>query len=122
MSNEFLPNDWQGWLKMALYACIAAIGGMLGYIMRNIDKGEKIKWVRVAVEGFASGFVGVIVLLMCQAIPLGEQWTGVIVGVSGWLGANASIRLLETMVYKKLGINKSAPVEEDHANSNKDVS
>lgn len=101
-----IPEDpW--WWKAIGYAAFAAFGGFMGHIMRTFDKRERIHWGRACVEGIAAGFVGLLVLFVCQAMDLSEQWTGVIVGVSGWLGANASIRMLEQVVFKKLGIENT---------------
>ena len=101
-----MPDDpWSlAWLRAVAYTLFAAFGGVMGHLMRTIDKKERISWGRAFVESAAAAFVGVIVLLICGAMGLSEQWTGVIVGVSGWLGANATIRMLEGMVRKKLGI------------------
>lgn len=85
----------------------------MGHLLRTIDGRQKIKWSHTALKGGAAGFVGLLMLLVCQATNLSEQWTGVIVGVSGWLGASATIRMLESIVLKKLGIEKSAePIRE----------
>lgn len=86
----------------------------MGHLMRTIDSRQKINWSREILEGGAAGFVGLLVLLVCQAMNLSERWTGVVVGVSGWLGANATIRMLESIVLKKLGIEKqpSEPIRE----------
>jgi hypothetical protein len=103
-----IPEDpWSfSWIRAIAYALFAAFGGVMGHLMRSIDKKEKLSWSRAALEGAAAGFVGLLVLLVCGAMELDEHWTGVIVGVSGWLGANATIRLLEGLVHKKLGIEK----------------
>lgn len=99
------PDDLKNWLMIVVYAGFAAIGGFMGYLMRTIDKEDHpISWGRAVIEAIAAGFVGVLVLFVCLALNLSQQWTGVIVGVSGWLGANASIRLLERVVYKKIGM------------------
>jgi hypothetical protein len=95
------------WVKSAAYAVFAALGGLVGHVMRNIESGKKIHVGKAIAEGVAAGFVGLIVLFACQAMGLTEQWTGVIVGVSGWLGASASIKIIEKMVFKKLGITKT---------------
>ena len=100
-------NTISTWLKPALYAAFAALGGVLGHIMRAYDKNERIVVIRASIEGVAAGFVGLMVMLACQALTLNEQWTGVCVGVCGWLGATATIRLLESVVYKKLGLRRS---------------
>jgi hypothetical protein len=102
-----LPDDsWSfaWWIRASAYTLFAAFGGVMGQLMRTIDKKEKIVWGRAVMEGLAAGFVGLLMLFICQASSFSEQWTGVIVGVSGWLGANATIRMLETLVRKKLGI------------------
>lgn len=89
----------------------------MGHVMRIIDKEERLSWGRAAIEGAAAGFVGLLFVLICQEFNLSDQWTGVIVGVAGWLGANASIRLLENIVRKKLGIDKTGESDADFPSS-----
>lgn len=104
------PNSYQAlqWLQTLFYSGLSAFGGAVGYIMRTLEQGNKINYARVALEGGAAGFVGVLVTLLCTALHLSSEWTGVIVGVSGWIGANGSIRLLEKAINKKLGIDGSS--------------
>lgn len=111
-----LISWWMSWwVKAILYAALATFGGFLGHVMRALDTSTQISYGRAFVEGMAAGFVGLLVMLMCNATNVSDQWTGVIVGVSGWLGANASIRMLEKLVFKKLGIDTGltapAPVD-----------
>ena len=112
-----LTSWWTSWwVKAILYAALATFGGFLGHVMRALDKSDQISYGRACFEGLAAGFVGLLVMLMCSATNMSDQWTGVVVGVSGWLGANASIRMLEKLVFKKLGINTGltapAPLDE----------
>jgi hypothetical protein len=95
-------NSW--WFKTAAYALLAAFGGVLGYVMRTVDKKERVIWWRAILEGLGAAFVGLLVMFVCQEMKLSQGYTGVIVGVCGWLGANVTIRLLEGMVRKKLGL------------------
>lgn len=101
------------WIRSVAYTLFAAFGGAMGHLMRTIDRNQPVNWGRAALETGSAGFVGLLVLFTCQAMHMNEQWTGVIVGVSGWLGANATIRMLETIVRKKLGIPPG-----DDANAN----
>lgn len=71
-----------------------------------------VSYGRACVEGLAAGFVGLLVMLVCNAAGISDQWTGVVVGVSGWLGANASIRVLEKLVFSKLGIHAGVTAPE----------
>lgn len=94
------------WIKVLAFAAFASFGGVMGHLMRTLDQGAKINWAKAGMEGLAAGFVGLLVLMACSAMQIDESWTGVIVGVSGWMGANASIRVLETLVFKRLGISQ----------------
>jgi hypothetical protein len=105
MMDENSALMW--WMRAIAYAAFASLGGALGHLMRTFDKAT-FSWARCILESLAAGFVGLLMLLACQALGLSEQWTGVIVGVSGWLGANATIRMLEALVRKKLGLDPSA--------------
>ena len=96
------------WVKVTLYAAFAAFGGVMGHLVRSINNDQKISIGRAIVEGCSAGFVGILVLFACQASNLSEQWTGVIVGVCGWLGASATIAMLETLVRKRLGIHEDS--------------
>lgn len=100
--------SWSDWLTATGYTLLAAVGGLLGYVMREHDKGNPLSGLRALTEAVSSGFVGFLVMLLCRAMGLDPLWTGPVVGVFGWLGANVSIRLLERIVYEKLGIKLRA--------------
>lgn len=99
------PPDTPTWLQAFVYAAFAAFAGLLGYILRSMDAGLKVTYPRAFVEALSAGVVGLIAMWICQASGLSMQWTGVTVAVSGWLGANASIQVLQRLVWRKLGIS-----------------
>ena len=105
-------NAWAA-LRAVGYALFAALAGALGYILRSMDSGVPITYARTFVEALSAGFVGVIAMWLCQASSLSPQWTGITVAVSGWLGANASIQVLQRLVWNKLGLN---PKDDNHEN------
>ena len=99
------PTVWN-WLLTLVYAGFAGFGGALGYLMRQFDAKEPMNFYRLAAETAGAAFVGVLVMLLSQAMNLSPQWTGVVVGVSGWLGATATIQMLERVVRPKLGLGR----------------
>lgn len=90
-----LDREW--WLAIAL-VLLAAIGGLLGSVIRMFDSDSKIIWGVVVVETLASAFCGLIVMLLCQASGLSIQMTGVVVGVCGWVGGRSTMLWLERRV------------------------
>lgn len=100
------------WLAHAGIVAFAAIGGMLGYTMREHDKGAPVNLWRTVIEGLGSGFVGVLAMLICLEMEFSQLWTAFIAGSLGWPGATASIRLLERLLYNKLGIKMAGKTDE----------
>lgn len=97
------PSGLEWWLWLFGYAFFAAFGGALGYIMRTLDAKSPVLWWRVLFEMLCAAFAGILVVFICQAMGMSTQWTGVVVGVFGWLGGSAAMRYLETVVTKKIG-------------------
>lgn len=98
-----MDADTRWWIKLISYLSLSVLGGILGYIMRTLDAGERPSLCRCVVEGAAAGFAGVLIILLCRVAGIGEEMTGLIVGVGGWLGATATIRKLEPFVFRKIG-------------------
>lgn len=96
------------WVSSSFYALLAAAAGFLGYTKREMDKGAPWKWQNALVETASSGLVGFLIMQLCQTMGLESGWTGLIVGVSGWLGAAATIQILEYFARDKLGLGKDA--------------
>lgn len=98
-----MDADTRWWIKLGAYLLLAVIGGVLGYLMRTLENGHKPSLLRSLLEGAAAGFAGLLILLLCQVSGIGPEMTGVIVGIGGWLGASATIRKIEPLVFKPLG-------------------
>lgn len=112
MPPELEPVKW--WFAALGYTTFAAIGGLLSYLLRSMDKHEPVRWRQAIVQSVSAGFAGALVLFACTALNLSEEWKGVIVGVAGWLGADATIKLLEGRIRKQLGLDERKPnVEND---------
>ena len=92
-------------IESILFGLFAGIGGLLAYVLRTLNSNERPTWLRAIVEAASSGFIGLLAMLACKAMGLDWRWSGVIVGVFGWLGAEASIMMLAKIVRKKLGID-----------------
>lgn len=104
--------DFMYYIRFLGYGAFAMFAGLCGHLLRSMDDNKPLVWKRALVEGASAGFVGVLVLMTCDAMKLSPEWTGVIVGVSGWLGANATIQLLERVILKKLGLSKKEHEED----------
>ena len=102
------PNNF-GLIEALILGLFAATGGLLGYLMRTIDQDEKPNFYKGMVEFFASGFVGVIGMLLCKAFEFDVIWAGVICGVFGWMGAKSSIVLITNALRRKLGVSRDEP-------------
>lgn len=108
---DFFWATW--WGKTLVYVSVAAVAGGIGYALRTADGGQRPTLWRTMLEVCAAGFVGLLFKLVCEETHLSDQWTGVVVGLAGWLGANASVSLLERIIYDKLGIKRSPRNEEN---------
>jgi hypothetical protein len=106
--EDFNLRDW---VIAAAYTVLAALGGLLGHAMREHDLGRKVQLRSALVESLSSGFIGFLTLLLCRAMSVDPLWSGFIVGIFGWLGARVSIRLLEKIVYNRLGVKLRSDTE-----------
>lgn len=103
--EAILTNSPDFLYESICFGLFAAVGGCLAYTLRCLNQEKKPKVSRAIAEFLASGFVGILAMLGCKAMELDWRWSGLVVGVFGWLGAEVSIALLAKLVRKKLGIS-----------------
>lgn len=100
-AGAFAKNfaEWSShWLVMAWVMFLAVWGGLVR-VVREVKVGEHtwrtLAWI-FFVEMMTSGFAGVMTYLACQALRIPENYTAVLVGISGWMGVRA-LSALEAM-------------------------
>jgi hypothetical protein len=103
MSGSDLASEF---IKSWIYIAIAATGGVLGHMMRRLGSGQKIHIGETILQGVGAAFSGYLVLLGCRALAVPSEISGVVIGLCGWLGADATLMLLQSYIYKKLNIGK----------------
>lgn len=97
-------SDFIQWVKMFVFAAFAAIGGFLSHLVRSFETNASFSWAKSIVAFLASGFVGILMVLVCRALKLDDTWTGLVAGTAGWLGADVTIQIVAKFVRRKLGI------------------
>lgn len=98
-------NDEFNIIEIMQFAGFSAMGGLLGYLMRQVTREQPIKLSRATLEAVASGFIGIITMFLCHAIRLPWYWSGAVVGVLGWLGAEASIVVIARAIRGEIGLD-----------------
>jgi hypothetical protein len=96
-----MENNTIDLLKIILYVLFSIFGGVIGYVLRALDSNTKILFSRLIIEALSAGFVGTLVYMICLELSLQGNWPGIIIGVSGWLGASQTIRIIEATIMKK---------------------
>ncbi|WQY99632.1 hypothetical protein [Acinetobacter phage pB23] len=92
-------------IEVLSFAGFSSLGGLLSYLMRQHTSNQPIKLSRAVLEAVASGFTGVIAMFICYAISLPWYWAGAFVGITSWLGAEASIFVFARVVRSKIGLD-----------------
>lgn len=95
---EELPfRKWVIWAGIVFFG---AIGGIVGHITREQQHGRNITYTRLASEALASGFVAVLVLLLCLELGFSLSMAMFLGGVFGYLGVTASIGVFNRFISK----------------------
>ncbi|MDI2145886.1 phage holin family protein [Pseudomonas sp. ITA] len=98
---EALLHSW-------IYILIAAVGGVLGHMMRKLGVREKVTMSETLLQGVGAAFAGYLVLLACHSFAVPPEVAGVVIGLCGWLGADASLSIMQNYIYKKLKLSKDS--------------
>lgn len=98
-----MPHNKITIIETILFALFAGVGGMLSYLLRSMSSKVSPKFSRAIVEALSSAFVGLIAMLICKALDIDIYWSGVIVGVFGWIGAETSMVIFTKIVKARLG-------------------
>lgn len=99
-------------VKRIGYTALAAVGGLLGYVVRQQESKETFSWTKALVQTAGSGFVGLLVAMLCTAMGIEGLWLGPIVGVFGWMGAAATMDIVSKVSLGKLGLQSDKREEE----------
>lgn len=100
------PEDKGRVIQAALYLVLAAIGGILGYLTRAAESGTGITAGMLALKAAGAAFAGFLVFLVALYFSLDWIPTGILVGLAGWIGADATLQVLSTQVRKRLGLGR----------------
>lgn len=99
---------WWKFVEALFYFAFAGFAGAIGHIMRTLNANKQFAWGRVVIEAGGAACAGFLVYQLCLAMDLSRHWTGVMVGVCGWLGSSATIQMLEPVVRRVFGVKDHA--------------
>lgn len=97
---------------------IALLGGMLGYISREMSNQRKVKILRVLFAGLAATFFALLIKTVILKLGGDLEWAVVAIGVLSWMGADTTVNILLKSVLKRFGMSYGFYKVEDHIGDN----
>ena len=99
MRIKRMIEEWKEFLaQIGVAALFSAFCGLAGYLHKKSKSKEKIVLAEALVRALGSGVTGAILIMACQSMEIDPMTTGAIIGTCGWLGADASVKLLHGII------------------------
>ena len=90
-------KDMTMWAAIA--AVLAAVGGYIGYYLKNRRRIKNTEWwVEAGADVLASAFIGIIVFLVASPFT-GEMVAAGLAGYAGHVGTREVVRLIHRYVF-----------------------
>lgn len=96
---------------------IAMIGGMLGYISREISNRRKVQFLRVLFAGSAAAFFALLIKTLVIKSGGDLEWALIAICVFSWIGADTTANILLKSILKKFGMSYGFYKLEDTGNN-----
>lgn len=81
-------------------AAVAGVGGIIAALLRKETTGI----LHTILVGAGAMFLGFIVAKLCRVSGLNEDMSIIFTALSGWVGANRTSNILETLLKNRLGL------------------
>lgn len=91
-------------LKTIGLLILAGIGGMLGYVSRELRMGRKLGAMRVIFAGLTAMFFAYLIKVAVLKFGWDIEYAIILAGLLSWAGADIAANFLMRLVLKKMGI------------------
>lgn len=101
----FGPDPNESWVATLLaFMGISFVGGSLGYVMRTIDAGKKVKYTVVFLEGLSAVFFAIIIYAVYREFEISLWFAFGLAGLLAWAGSRATLKAIKGLIASRTGI------------------
>lgn len=83
---------------------LGSIGGLLGFIRKELAMGKKITFFRTMFAVCLAAFFAYLMKIGCAKFGMDNDTTTIIIGIASFLGPDIAIQVLEKTILKRYGI------------------
>lgn len=95
-------------LKFMAVVALAIFGGVIGYMSRAAESNEPVTIGTLIVQAAGAGFAGVLIFLAGSLYDIDWRLIAIVSGIGGWMGADATLRLMSKWARRKIGDGSSS--------------
>lgn len=99
------------WFRIISYGLFAALGGAIGYfeLMRQASDNKLSIMANLLITIGSSAFAGMLALMILDALAIDTVWAGPVCGMTGWFGADQTLKLLRNYLFNRFLIDRRKP-------------